>query len=234
MAGSAILSQPPPAQVRRCPDVNPCALTQIEARFAHLPRLRRVLALCEGFSVANLIALWHAEHVRFSRLLDLLETQVADLHEGQTPNFGLMRNIVSYLRDYADRTHHPREDVAFERLVIRDPALRLPVNRLLQEHRVIAVAGEELLERLDGVIVDAVVSRSAIEAAAAQYLAYYRHHLGTEEREILPRAARLLTAQDWDLVAGAAASHTDPLTGDAPGEVYRELREFIAANAPAP
>ena len=180
----------------------------------------------------DLIAQWHAEHVNFSRLLDLLEAQVAAFHEGERPNVGLMLDIVSYLHEHADRAHHPREDAAFTRLLIHEPALRVPLNRLLQEHRVIAVAGEELVEQLDDVIADAVVLRATIEAAAAQYLAYYRHHLATEEREILPRAARLLTAEDWAYIVAAAPSVPDPLFDDPPSDAYRELREFIAGRPP--
>lgn len=182
--------------------------------------------------MADQIAQWHAEHVRFARLLDLLEAQVAAFHEGERPNFGLMLDIVAYLRDYADQAHHPREDAAFARLLIRDPSLRVPINRLLQEHRVIGVAGEELVEQLDDVIVDAVVPRASIEAAAAQYLAYYRHHLGTEEREMLPRAARLLTQEDWAHIAAATPKIPDPLFDDPPGDAYRELRELVASQAP--
>lgn len=183
--------------------------------------------------MADSIALWHAEHVRFSRLLDLLEEQVAQFHEGECPNFVLMRDVVSYLQEFGDRFHHPREDAAFARMVIRDPTLRLPINRLLQEHRAIAVAGEELVTRLNEVIVDAVVLRATVEASAALYLAYYRHHLATEEREIVPRAARLLSAEDWNIVASAAPSGSDPLFGDAPSEAYRELRELLAARGSA-
>lgn len=179
------------------------------------------------------IATWHTEHVRFARLLDLLEAQVAAFHDAGKPNFGLMLDIVAYLRDYADHAHHPREDAAFARLLVHEPALRVPINRLLQEHRVIAVAGEELVEHLDDVIADAVVPRATIEAAAAQYLAYYRHHIGTEEREILPRAARLLTEEDWTHVAAAAPLMTDPLFGDPPSEDYRELRQLLAAQESA-
>lgn len=181
--------------------------------------------------MANPIALWHAEHGSFSRLLDVLEEQVARFHEGETPDFDLMLEIVSYLREFGDRFHHPREDAAFASLVTRDPTLRLPINRLLQEHRVIAVAGEELVTRLNEVIGDALVLRATVEAAAALYLAYYRHHLATEERQILPRAALLLTAQDWDIVARAAPSGPDPLFGEAPA--YRRLRELMAARPSA-
>ena len=84
--------------------------------------------------MADLIALWHAEHANFSRLLNVLDEQVAEFHEGEGPVFGLMLDIVSYLREFADRVHHPREDAAFRRLVIHDPTMRLQINRLLQEH----------------------------------------------------------------------------------------------------
>ncbi|WP_196251611.1 hypothetical protein [Cupriavidus necator] len=43
-----------------------------------------------------------------------------------------------------DRVHHPREDVAYARLVERDSGMQVVVNRLLQERRVIAIVGEAL------------------------------------------------------------------------------------------
>jgi hemerythrin-like domain-containing protein len=179
------------------------------------------------------IARWHAEHVNFSRLLDLLEEQVDEFHEGGSPNFDRMLEIVSYLREFGDSSHHAREDAAFARLVIRAPTMRLPINRLLQEHRAIAVAGEELMTRLNEVISGDVILRATVEAAAALYLAYYRHHLASEEREILPRAERLLTEEDWQAVAEAVPSGSDPLFGAVPSETYRELRELMAARARA-
>ena len=98
--------------------------------------------------MAQPLAVWHAEHVNFARLLDLLESQVAAFHRAERPNYDLMGNIVYYLRNFADRFHHPREDAAFARLVERDPDMRSAINRLLQEHRVIATAGDELFNRL--------------------------------------------------------------------------------------
>jgi hemerythrin-like domain-containing protein len=179
--------------------------------------------------MADLLEQWRTEHVRFSRLLDLLEEQVAEFHGGGCPSVDIMRDVVSYLREFGDHFHHPREDAAFARMVIRDPALRLPINRLLQEHRAIAVAGEELVTRLNEAIADSVVLRETIEASAALYLAYYRHHLANEEREILPRAMRLLTQEDWNIVARASPAGSDPLFGDAPSGAYRDLRELMAA-----
>src|SRR6202521_2713461 len=174
------------------------------------------------------LAVWHSEHVNFARLLDLLETQVAAFHRGVRPNYDLMVDIVYYLRSFADRFHHPREDVAFARLIEREPDMQVVINRLLQEHRVIATAGDEFFNRLNEVAEDVVTPRAALEAAAATYLVYYRHHLATEEREIMPRAAQLLTEEDWAAVASTVPVGPDPLFGDDVEARFRELRRQIA------
>jgi hemerythrin-like domain-containing protein len=174
------------------------------------------------------VAYWHAEHMHYARLLDILDKEVAAFHAGETPDYALMRDILRYLRYFPDRFHHPREDEAFARLVARDPAMKLPLNRLLQEHRVIAEAGDQLLWRLEQVAEDVVVSRAIVESMAATYLVYYRHHIATEERDVLPLAAKLLTASDWAAVAAAAPGGRDPLFGEDYAPRYRELRRRIA------
>lgn len=172
---------------------------------------------------------WRTEHANFSALLDLLEQELTAFHDGGEPDYGLMLDILAYLRQFPDLFHHPREDVAVGFLLAREPSLRLPINRLLQEHRVIAVAGDELERLLNHVIDGSVLSRAAVESAAATYLTYYRHHLSTEDREILPRAARVLTAQEWRRVGEAAPSAADPLFGETPqpDDGHRRLRERL-------
>jgi hemerythrin-like domain-containing protein len=102
--------------------------------------------------MADPIAIWRADHARFARLLDLVERELAAFHGGGHPDYVLLLDVVHYLRHYPDRFHHPREDVAFTRLVERDPSMALPVARLLQEHRVIAAAGDRLLALVQGVV----------------------------------------------------------------------------------
>jgi len=139
-----------------------------------------------------------------------------------------MRDAVHYLQHYANRFHHPREDVAFERMVARYPDKQVAIARLLQEHRVIDVAGAELLGYLESILKDTIVPREKIEAAAATYLVYYRHHLATEEAEILPLAADLLTPEDWAAVAAAVPAGPDPLFGDDINARYRDLYAQIS------
>lgn len=173
---------------------------------------------------------WHCDHRNFARLLELLEQQIDSIHKGGRPDYELMRLIVYYLRHNPDRFHHPREDVAFARMVERDPQLQLEVARRTQEHVVIAAAGEELLDCLNQIIAGAVLDPSALEAAAATYLVDYRHHLAAEEREVIPRAMQLLTSADWTAVA-AVPDEPDPVFGGGADALYGELRKRIAGDA---
>ena len=175
------------------------------------------------------IKAWHREHAQFAQLLDFLDDRMAAFQAGGEPDYGLLRDAVSYLTQYADRRHHPREDAAFFRLLEHDPGMTAPVHELLQEHRVIAFIGDRLLRMLEDAAGDAVVERGLLEAVAATFLVYYRHHLSREEAEILPRVARLLTAEDWAHVAAAVPAASDPLFGDEVEARFRDLRRQIEA-----
>ena len=173
---------------------------------------------------------WHAEHVYFTQLLDLLHKQLDAFHTGKRPNYELMLDIISYLKGYADQFHHPREDIAFARLAKHRPDLELVLARLGQEHRVIAHAGDVLLELLNEVLVGTIVPRTDVEAAAATYLVYYGNHIAKEEEDIVLRAADVLTPEDWEAVKSAVPAGRDPLF-DRPEERYQELRRQIAREA---
>jgi hemerythrin-like domain-containing protein len=177
------------------------------------------------------IAAWHTEHVYFNQLLGMLQKQLDRFHRGEQPNYDLMLDIVSYLRDYSDTFHHPREDVAFARLAEKCPDMELILARLEQEHRVIAHAGEVLRKLVQGVVDGAVIPRAEVEVAAATYLVYYGNHIAKEEEEVLTRAAGVLTKEDWEKVRTAVQPGRDPLFGTGAEERYRELRRQIALEA---
>jgi hemerythrin-like domain-containing protein len=176
----------------------------------------------------NPVTFWHAEHVYFGHLLDLMRRQLDLLHLGEQPNYPLMLDVLSYLRDYGDQCHHPREEEAFERLLARCPDMARPLARLHQEHRVIAEAGERLRELIEAARQDSPVPRATLETALATYLVYYGNHIAKEEEDVLTRAAKSLTAEDWEAVKQAVPAKGDPLFGSHPEARYRELRRQLA------
>jgi hemerythrin-like domain-containing protein len=179
-------------------------------------------------AVTDPIAAWHTEHLYFARLLRLFRKEVDVFHRGGEPNYELMVDVLRYLREYSDGVHHPREDIAFARLSRHCPDLELVLARLAQEHRVLAAAGRDLLDRIEAVIAGDVASRERIEAAAATYLVYYESHLAREESEVLDRARAHLTPADWDAVRNGVPALADPLFGGEPYERFRNLRRQLA------
>jgi hemerythrin-like domain-containing protein len=177
----------------------------------------------------NPIATWHDEHLYFNRLLASLRKQLDLFHAGERPNFELVLDVLSYLKDYGDDYHHPREDAAYELLGKRCPELRLTLARLGQDHRVIAQAGAALQKQVEAVMEDAVVPRADIEAALATYLVYYGNHIAREEEDVLLQAAKALTPEDWKAVQKAAPARS--ASGAQPEERYRQLRRLIALEA---
>ena len=146
---------------------------------------------------------WHADHDNFRGMLDELRGELDVFHRGARPDYEHMCRIVTSLREYGDEVHHPREDVAFARLALRCPDMQLPLARLQQEHRVIAQAGQKLLEQIEAILGGALVPRAELEAALATYLVYYGNHIAKEEEDVLSRAAQHLTAEDWAAVRAA-------------------------------
>lgn len=176
--------------------------------------------------MADPTAAWRTDHFYFRQLLHLLEQQLDLLHQDEDPSYEVMVDIVSYLHDYSDQSHHPREDEAFERLARHCPKMELVVARLRQEHRVIARTGQELVELLHAAIGGSIVPREQIEALAATYLVYYNSHLSKEDGAVIASAAQHLSAEDWRAVKEAVPARNDPLFGDQPEARYLSLREY--------
>jgi hemerythrin-like domain-containing protein len=84
---------------------------------------------------------------------------------------------------------------------------------------------------LNAIVQDTVVPRAEVEMVLATYLVYYGNHIAKEEEDVLPLAAKMLTAEDWIAVRDAVAPGRDPVFGDKPEERYQELRRQIALEA---
>ena len=171
------------------------------------------------------------EHSEFTKLLDLLEAQIALFHHGEQPDYDLMLDVFYYMTHYPDRFHHPKEDLAFARLAERDPEIRAKVDELARLHRVIAQSGSRFVDNLDAAVAGAMLTRESVEIPALEYVALYRGHMKLEEHELFPIAREKLRDEDWAEINAAMGSGEDPLFGRKLDERYRAIRDEIARNA---
>jgi len=179
------------------------------------------------------IALWHAEHVNFAALLDLLEVQLDRFHRGEAPDYELMLDVMFYMTHYPDVLHHPKEDLAFARIGERDALARQTVEQLSAQHSTLKREGNALVIALDDIVNGSITSREHVEAPGRAYVAAFRRHMSIEETEILPIAAKLLDLDDWAAIESAILQLEDPVFGKAGDERYAALRRHIAREMPA-
>jgi len=177
------------------------------------------------------LMLWHADHVNFGRLLNLLEDELGRVHAAGAPDYELMHDIMFYMTHYSDLLHHPKEELMFARVGTRDASRRPTIDALTLQHARLKDIGEAAAGVLDAVVNGSITPRERIEAAARAYIAELREHMRMEESEILPCAGRLLTDADWAEIDAAIAHVDDPLFSGHVQERYAGLRAAINRQA---
>ncbi|HTN65510.1 MAG TPA: hemerythrin domain-containing protein [Burkholderiaceae bacterium] len=170
---------------------------------------------------------WQREHADFVRLLQLLEAQVQLFQGGQRPDYDLMLDVMHYMTRYADRFHHAREDLAFQRLARHQPAVTAIAAALNHQHAEMAADGAGLVAELRAVMQGAMLPRQAVASQACAYAACLRRHIEREERELYPLLAHL-RQEDWFMIDSMI--HCVDF-GNESERVYRALHQQIAQAA---
>jgi hemerythrin-like domain-containing protein len=178
----------------------------------------------------------HDEHQALSAMLRSLGLLIAQAqHDGQPPDFGVLRAMLLYVDEFPERLHHRKESaLLFPKVLLRCPELADVIYRLERDHE----AGERSIRTLEHALLAWEVlgdsRRPAFEQQAASYTRFYLEHMALEESEILPAARRSLLPADWADLDAAFASHRDPLTGCDAEPDYQPLFQTILNRAPAP
>jgi hemerythrin-like domain-containing protein len=169
-----------------------------------------------------------AEHRYLGALAHMLETRSGVRSQIQIGDLYLLRDVVAYLHDYPDHVHHPTEELLFERLLCRKPALRRLVARLRRDHEVLAKETERLLARLDELIARPRSARTRQALAACRALAQrQRAHLQLENHEAFPAAIAALSRADWKRIEKRFLRAEDPLFGKTVSHRHRRLYEYL-------
>lgn len=177
----------------------------------------------------------YSEHRSLSAVLSGLKSLARMASDPRVrPDFAVLHAMVYYIDAFPERTHHPKEDAyLFARLVERDPASVELVNALKAEH----VAGAQLVRDLERALneFESIWPRGAVRFAAAvdTYAQFHWNHMRREENDLLPRAERAFSAEDWREIDAAFAANNEPIA-DLHGTDFKALFQRILHLAPAP
>lgn len=144
--------------------------------------------------------------------------------------------MVHYLDAYPEKRHHPKEDAyLFAPLRARTHEADAVLDKLEAEHADadarIAVLEAAVKHYASG----AADGFDTFRAAFDTYANFYRTHMLTEEREVLPLIRKHFTAEDW-AHANAGFIVDDPMHGARAQDEEDFTRVFskLVASAPAP
>jgi len=183
--------------------------------------------------MSNTLSQWQTEHVNFAKLLDLLDAQLDLFHQGETPHYELMLDIMFYMTHYPDVVHHPKEELAFARIRERDGDAGPLLDTLDRQHGELHRLGQALVTSLSDIVNGSIASRASIENAARDYVATFRHHMQLEDTELLALVRRHLTDKDWSAINTKIRHIEDPLFGRNPERRYAVIEEHLERQAPA-
>ncbi len=134
------------------------------------------------------------EHQLILRMLAVLEHNALRTAQREYANYGFYLDAVDFIRNYADRFHHAKEeDILFEALVANGmPKANSPVAAMLMEHdqgrafvRAMEEAATAALAGTPGQ--DAIIAENALG-----YLELLKEHIGKEDGILYPLAERLI------------------------------------------
>lgn len=151
------------------------------------------------------------EHILILRMITLLEHNAPRTANGTYSNWQFYLDGVDFIRNFADRFHHAKEeDVLFEALVTNGmPREHSPVAAMLMEHD----QGRAYVKAMESAASEAQAGKAGHERIIAEnalaYAELLREHIGKEDGVLYPLAERVIpdTMRD-DIIAGYAAAET--------------------------
>lgn len=149
------------------------------------------------------------EHKLILRMIALLERNAGRTAEGSYSNWQFYLDGVDFIRNYADRFHHAKEeDVLFEALIKNGmPRENSPIAAMLMEHD----QGRAYVRAMEAAAAGAMAGKNVDMTALAQnaraYVELLREHISKEDGILYPLAERVIadTLRN-DIVAGYAAA----------------------------
>jgi hemerythrin-like domain-containing protein len=149
------------------------------------------------------------EHKLILRMIALLERNVGRTAASGYSNWQFYLDGVDFIRNYADRFHHAKEeDVLFEALIKNGmPRENSPIAAMLMEHD----QGRAYVRAMEAAAQDALAGKTADMTAlrenALAYVELLREHISKEDGILYPLAERVAPDKlREDIIAGYKAA----------------------------
>jgi hemerythrin-like domain-containing protein len=149
-------------------------------------------------SGATSIEVLEAEHRVIQKMVAGMSVLAEQLESGEPVDVSLLESIVVFLRTFADRSHHGKEETfLFPALIRRGvPSHGCPIGGLTMEHQKGRVMVGELADAIRGYAAGEPPARENLVKSLRALVAFYPSHIWKEDYLLFPLAGKVLTPED--------------------------------------
>ena len=172
------------------------------------------------------------EHTLILQALDALEQKIAKLESGAPADRGYFEKAVEFLRTFADKCHHGKEEhLLFKTMVDRGfPREAGPIAVMLHEHDVGRAFVRGMAEAAASAAADPGAARRIIENGRG-FIQLLRAHIDKENTILFPMADNVLGPEDQAYLEKAFERFEAEETGAGVHEASLKLLEELKAGA---
>jgi hemerythrin-like domain-containing protein len=167
------------------------------------------------------------EHQNIEKLLLVLEHELEIFDRSGRPDYEILQTIIQYFQDYPENCHHPKEELIFEKLKLRDPAAAKRFGDVEIEHAVETRRLCSFARAVQYILADQEFLRETFHLAVHDFIEHQREHLKKEERLLFPAALKALRPEDWAAIDARLDDRKDPLFDSVVEEKFHILQKTI-------
>lgn len=172
----------------------------------------------------------HEDHVNLMKLLTLVRRELQP-PEQRSPDYRLILDVLDYIENYADASHHVRENQIYSHLRDTHPEHAALAVRLFDEHEQLAQSTLRAKSTLTDVLNDVILDRSDVDDSVEHYIAAQADHMGSEERQIFPLIESVFGDADWQQLGEQMRRAGDPLFGAQIEQRYQALYDALSEDS---
>jgi hemerythrin-like domain-containing protein len=145
------------------------------------------------------------EHRLIERVLALVRQTLSRIEEQKTLDPVFVDTVVDFIRTYADRTHHGKEeDILFRELKKKDMSNddRRVMNELIDEHVFGRTVTRELIEANTRHRAGDSSALSVVAAKLSTLIDFYPKHIEKEDKVFFPASRAYLSEEEEQIMLG--------------------------------
>ena len=177
----------------------------------------------------------HADHIKFSKVLNLLAEQLERIQNGKSANYHLMLDAVSYIENYAEFALVPKEDAIFKKSSEDDSFTELKgtIKILRSDNFELKALAHKLHDYIHAVLENSIFEKELFERKLESCIQHQRDHMHMEEIIIFPLLRKRLSAEQLRKMNADYESNASTLISDNISNKYSDLYDQMIHEYPS-